>query len=71
LLESIGFWNVEMLKRKIEELETLKGGTLNLTKGLTNIISIKEVSYNLKVERSILITLKKIGLITLKKTLKL
>jgi hypothetical protein len=62
---------VETLKRKIKELETLKGGTLNLIKGLINAISIKEVSYNLRVEWSILIALKKIGLITLKKTLKL
>jgi hypothetical protein len=62
---------VETLKRKIKELKTLKGRTLNLIKGLTNAISIKEVSYNLKVEWSVLITLKKIGLITLKKTLKL
>jgi hypothetical protein len=62
---------VETLKRKIKELKTLKGRTLNLIKGLTNAISIKEVSYNLKVEWSVLITLKKIGLITLKKTLKI
>jgi hypothetical protein len=41
---------VETLKRKIKELETLKGRTLNLIKGLINAISIKEVSYNLKVE---------------------
>jgi hypothetical protein len=41
---------VETLKRKIKELETLKGKTLNLIKGLTNAISIKEVGYNLKVE---------------------
>jgi protoporphyrinogen oxidase len=39
-----------MLKRKIKELKTLKGGILNLIKGLTNIINIKEVSYNLKVK---------------------
>jgi hypothetical protein len=62
---------VETLERKIEELETLKGKTLDLIKGLTNAISIKEVSYNLRVERSVLTTLKKIGLITFKKTLKL
>jgi protoporphyrinogen oxidase len=62
---------METLKRKIEELKTLKGGTLNLIKGLTNAISIKEVGYNLRVERSVLTALKKIGLITLKKTLKL
>jgi protoporphyrinogen oxidase len=41
---------VETLKQKIKELETLKGGTLNLIKGLINAISIKEVSYNLRVE---------------------
>jgi hypothetical protein len=41
---------VEMLKRKIEELETLKGKTLNLIKGLINAISIKEVNYNLRVK---------------------
>jgi hypothetical protein len=62
---------VETLKRKIKELETLRGGTLDLIKGSTNAISIKEVSYNLRVKRSVLTTLKKIGLITLKKTLKL
>jgi hypothetical protein len=62
---------VEMLKRKIKELETLKGRTLNLTKGLINVISIKEVGYNLRVEWSVLTALKKIELITLKKTLKL
>ena len=62
---------METLKRKIKELKTLKGRTLNLIKGLTNAISIKEVSYNSRVERSVLIALKKIGLITLKKTLKL
>jgi hypothetical protein len=62
---------VETLKRKIEELKTLKGKTLNLIKRLTNAISIKEVGYNLRVKRSVLTTLKKIGLITLKKTLKL
>jgi hypothetical protein len=62
---------VEMLKRKIKELKTLKGKTLNLIKELINIINIKEISYNLKVKRSVLTTLKKIGLITFKKTLKL
>jgi hypothetical protein len=62
---------VETLKRKIEELKTLKGKTLDLIKRLTNAISIKEVGYNLRVKRSVLTTLKKIGLITLKKTLKL
>jgi hypothetical protein len=62
---------VETLKRKIKELNTLKGRIIDLIKGLTNAISIKEVGYNLKVNRSILTTLKKIGLITLKKTLKL
>jgi hypothetical protein len=62
---------VETLKRKIKELKTLKGKTLNLIKGLTNAISIKEVNYNLRVKWSILTTLKKIGLITFKKTLKL
>jgi hypothetical protein len=62
---------VETLKQKIKELETLKGKTLNLIKGLTNAISIKEVNYNLRVKWSILITLKKIRLITLKKALKL
>jgi protoporphyrinogen oxidase len=41
---------VETLERKIEELETLKGGMLNLTKGSTNAIGIKEVGYNLRVE---------------------
>jgi hypothetical protein len=41
---------VETLERKIEELETLKGKTLDLIKGLTNAISIKEVGYNLRVE---------------------
>jgi hypothetical protein len=60
-----------MLKRKIKELETLKGRILNLIKGLINAINIKEVSYNLKVKRNILTALKKIGLITFKKTLKL
>jgi hypothetical protein len=60
-----------MLKWKIKELKTLKGKILNLIKGLINAISIKEVSYNLRVKWSVLITLKKIGLITLKKTLKL
>jgi hypothetical protein len=39
-----------MLKRKIEERETLKGKTLNLIKGLINAISIKEVNYNLRVK---------------------
>jgi hypothetical protein len=39
---------MEMLKRKIKELETLKGKTLSLIKGLINAISIKEVNYNLK-----------------------
>jgi hypothetical protein len=62
---------VETLKRKIKELKTLKGKTLNLIKRLINAISIKEVGYNLKVKWSILITLKKIGLIIFKKTLKL
>jgi hypothetical protein len=62
---------VETLKRKIEEFKTLKGKTLNLTKGLTNAISIKEVSYNSGVKRSVLTALEKIGLITFKKTLKL
>jgi hypothetical protein len=62
---------VETLKQKIKELKTLKGKILNLIKGLINVISIKEVSYNLRVKWSVLITLKKIGLITLKKTLKL
>jgi hypothetical protein len=62
---------VETLKQKIKELETLKGKTLNLIKGLTNAISIKKVNYNLRVKWSILITLKKIRLITLKKALKL
>jgi hypothetical protein len=60
-----------MLKRKIKEFKTLKGKTLNLIKGLINAISIKEVNYNLKIKYSILTTLKKIRLITLKKTLKL
>jgi hypothetical protein len=41
---------VETLKRKIKELKTLKGRTLDLTKGLTNAISIKEVNYNSGVE---------------------
>jgi hypothetical protein len=41
---------MEMLERKIKELKTLKSGTLNLIKGLINAISIKEVSYNLRVE---------------------
>jgi hypothetical protein len=62
---------VETLNRKINELKTLKGRTLDLTKGLINAISIKEVSYNLRVKWSILTALKKIGLITFKKTLKL
>jgi hypothetical protein len=62
---------VETLNRKIKELKTLKGRTLDLTKGLINAISIKEVSYNLRVKWSILTALKKIGLITFKKTLKL
>jgi hypothetical protein len=62
---------VETLKRKIKEFKTLKGKTLNLIKRLINAISIKEVGYNLKVKWSILITLKKIGLIIFKKTLKL
>ena len=62
---------METLKRKIKELKTLKGKTLNLIKGLINAISIKEVGYNLREKRSILTTLKKIRLITLKKTLKL
>jgi hypothetical protein len=62
---------VETLKRKIKELETLKGRTLDLTKGLINATSIKEVGYNLRVKRSVLTTLKKIGLMTFKKTLKL
>ena len=62
---------MEMLKRKIKELKTLKGKTLNLIKGLINIISIKKISYNLKVKRSILTALKKIRFITLKNTLKL
>jgi hypothetical protein len=44
---------------------------LNLIKGLINFISIKEVGYNLRVKWSDLITIKKIRLITLKKTLKL
>jgi hypothetical protein len=39
-----------MLKRKIKELETLKGKILDLIKGLINAISIKEVSYNLRVK---------------------
>jgi hypothetical protein len=60
-----------MLKRKIKEFKTLKGKTLILIKGLINAISIKEVNYNLKIKYSILTTLKKIRLITLKKTLKL
>ena len=59
-----------MLKRKIKELETLKGRILNLIKGLINAINIKEVSYNLKVKRNILTALKKIGLITFKKDFK-
>jgi hypothetical protein len=62
---------VETLKRKIKEFKTLKGKILNLIKGLINFISIKEVSYNLRVKWSDLITIKKIRLITLKKTLKL
>jgi hypothetical protein len=62
---------VETLKRKIKELETLRGKILNLIKGLTNAISIKEVGYNLKVKWSVLTTLEKIGLITFKKALKL
>jgi hypothetical protein len=41
---------METLKRKIKELETLKGKTLDLIKGLTNAISIKEVSYNSRVK---------------------
>jgi hypothetical protein len=41
---------VETLKRKIKELETLKGKTLNLIKWLINAININEVNYNLKVE---------------------
>jgi hypothetical protein len=41
---------VETLKRKIKELKTLKGKTLNLIKRLINVISIKEVSYNLRVK---------------------
>jgi hypothetical protein len=41
---------VETLKRKIKELKTLKGKILNLIKGLINVISIKEVNYNLKVK---------------------
>jgi hypothetical protein len=41
---------METLKRKIKEFKTLKGKTLNLTKGLTNAISIKEVGYNLRVK---------------------
>ena len=41
---------MEILKQKIKELKTLKGGTLNLIKGLINAISIKEVSYNLRVK---------------------
>jgi hypothetical protein len=62
---------VETLKQKTKELETLKGRTLNLIKGLINVISIKEVGYNSGVEWSVLIALKKIRLITLEKTLKL
>jgi hypothetical protein len=41
---------MEMLKRKIKELKTLKGRTLNLIKGLTNAISIKEFGFNLRVK---------------------
>jgi hypothetical protein len=41
---------VETLKRKIKELKTLKGKTLNLIKRLINTISIKEVNYNLRVK---------------------
>ena len=41
---------METLKRKIKELKTLKGKTLNLIKGLINIINIKEVGYNLRVK---------------------
>jgi hypothetical protein len=41
---------MEMLKRKIKELKTLKGRTLSLVEGLTNAISIKEFSYNLRVK---------------------
>jgi hypothetical protein len=39
-----------MLKRKIKELKTLKGKTLDLTKGLINATSIKEVGHDLGVE---------------------
>jgi hypothetical protein len=41
---------VETLKRKIKELNTLKGRIIDLIKGLTNAISIKEVGYNLRVK---------------------
>jgi hypothetical protein len=39
-----------MLKQIINKLKTLKGKTLNLIKELINSLSIKEVSYNLKVK---------------------
>jgi hypothetical protein len=59
-----------MLKQIRNKLITLRGRTQKATKDSTKALSLG-ISYNLRVEKSVLTVVEGIGLITFKKTLKL